>query len=47
MCIRESVTIRKNITKFKGGHRFIPGAIALKGIIGLHKGGGGADKFSK
>ena len=41
------VTIRKNITKFKGGHRFIPGAIALKGIIGLHKGGGGADKFSK
>ena len=39
--------IRKNITKFKGGHRFIPGAIALKGIIGLHKGGGGADKFSK
>ena len=39
--------IRNNITKFKGGHRFIPGAIALKGIIGLHKGGGGADKFSK
>tara|TARA_Y100000592_G_scaffold46583_1_gene73973 strand:- start:28320 stop:30224 length:1905 start_codon:yes stop_codon:yes gene_type:complete len=39
--------IRKNITKFKGGHRFIPGAIALKGIIGLHKGGGGAGKFSK
>tara|TARA_R100000152_G_C6776927_1_gene206424 strand:+ start:931 stop:2937 length:2007 start_codon:yes stop_codon:yes gene_type:complete len=40
-------TIRRNILKFKGGHRFIPGAIALKGIIGLHKGSGGSGQFSK